>query len=98
MKLKRIIESLEEAADQLGVRVRRETADFRGGKCTLGDETVILLNKRHPPEVHLSVLAESLRGMAVDSIYLKPSVRSALEEEWDRQAAIDDAAGTYAGE
>ncbi len=84
MKTEHIIEELEDAARRLGAELRREKGDFRGGRCTIEGEMVVLLNKRHPPEVRLSVLAESLRDMPVDTVYLKPSVRAALEEEWER--------------
>jgi hypothetical protein len=51
----------------------------------VGDEEVLVLNRRHPPEAHLAVLAESLRGLSVDHLYLRPAVRAALEEQWRRQ-------------
>ena len=98
MKLERILDALEDAVQQLGITLRRETGNFRGGRCTVGEEKVVLLNKRHPPEVHLAVLAESLRGLPVDTIYLKPSVRAALEEEWERMSTLDDTEDTHAAE
>ncbi|PSQ88767.1 MAG: hypothetical protein BRD45_05305 [Bacteroidetes bacterium QS_8_64_10] len=79
MKTDEIVEELEEAARKMGREVRRERGDFGGGACRVGEQAVIVLNERHPPEAHLAVLAEALKGEA-DAVYLKPAVRAALEE------------------
>jgi hypothetical protein len=84
-----IIEELEDAAHRLGLEVRAEKGNFRGGRCVVGDEELIMLNKRHQPETQLVVMAEALREAPLDTIYLKPAVRQALEETW---AATDAAA------
>lgn len=81
-----IIEELEGVANRLGFEVRTEKGNFRGGRCIVGGEELIMLNKRHQPETQLVVLAEALRDAPLDTIYLKPAVRQALEDTW---AAID---------
>ena len=86
MKAQHIVKELEEAVRQLGVDVRIEKGDFRGGRCIVGGQEIIVLNRRHIPEVRLTILAECLRDLPVDDIYLKPAVRKALEETW---AALD---------
>ncbi|ARA93678.1 MAG: hypothetical protein D6685_10745 [Bacteroidetes bacterium] len=90
MKTQHIIRELEEAARQLGWAVRTERGSFQGGRCIVNGEPLIMLNRYHPPERHLAVLAESLRDLPVDTVYLKPAVRAALEAAWrdrDRAAA-----------
>ncbi len=82
MKPGLIVKDLIVAAEQLGFRVRYDTGNFRGGACTLREEGLIVLNRRHPAEVHLGVLANALRTLPVDSVYLRPAVRSALQEVW----------------
>ncbi len=82
MKTERIIDELAEAARQLGFEVRREKGNFRGGRCLKGDDALIVLNKRHLPETQLAVLAEALRDTPIDTVYLKPAVRRALEAMW----------------
>jgi hypothetical protein len=82
MKVEQIVSALEEAVRQLGVEVRRERGNFRGGLCTVGDVQVIVLNKRRPVEAHLAVLAEALRTLPIDEVYLRPAVRDAVEEAW----------------
>lgn len=84
MKTTDIIDELAEVAGQLGLRVRAERGRFRGGACRLEGEPSIVLNRMHPPEVNLAVLAASLRAFDLDGVFLRPAVRRALEAEWSR--------------
>jgi hypothetical protein len=86
MKPEQVVEALEEAAAQFGLEVRWETGRFRGGRCMINGRPLIVLNKRHPSEVHLALLAEALHAYPVDTIFLRPAVREALEAAWDRHA------------
>lgn len=95
MDIKQIIDELEQTAQQLGFEVRREKGNFRGGQCSVEGESIIILNKRHLPETQLAVLAEALRDTPIDTVYLKPAVREALEATW---AEHDDAAAERAAE
>lgn len=91
MKTTTVLEELEQAASQLGFVIRKEKGNFRGGVCTVDGEAIIMLNKRHIPDVQLVVLADSLRDAPIDTIYLKPAVRDALEEAWDQLDAREAA-------
>ena len=88
MKTQNIVKELEEAARQLGLEIRKEKGNFRGGSCVVGGNPLIMLNKHHVPEVHLTVLAECLRDYPVETLYLKPAVRKALEETWDAMESM----------
>lgn len=82
MKTQQIVEELKQAAERLGFRVRSEKGNFRGGRCIVGSENTIMLNKRHAPETQLIVLAECLRDAPLEDVFLRPAVRSALEDAW----------------
>jgi hypothetical protein len=84
MKTTYIIDELAAVASGFGLRVRWERGRFRGGACRVGGEPSIVLNRMHPPEVNLAVLAASLRPLDLDDVFLKPAVRRALETEWSR--------------
>lgn len=47
-----------------------------------------MLNKRHLPEAQLVVLADSLRDLPIESVFLRPAVRTALEDAWERAAEV----------
>ena len=85
MKPPQIVEALMQAVRQFGLEVRMEKGNFQGGRCTVGDEDFVVLNKRHAPERHLLVLADALRDLPVESIFLRPAVRDALEDAWAQQ-------------
>ena len=82
MKTPALVQALEEAHRQLGVAVRRDRGPFRGGRCTVDGQEVVVLNRQHPPEAQLAVLAESLRTLPHEQLYLRPAVRAALEDAW----------------
>lgn len=83
MKPESIISALEDALRSHKVRVRKGRGAFRGGLATVDGETVIVLNRMHPPTAQLVILAEALRELpVVETIYLRPAVRAALEDAW----------------
>ena len=92
-----IIDELEDVARRLGFDVRAEKGNFRGGRCVVGEEELIMLNKRHQPETQLVVMAEALRDAPLDTIYLKPAVRQALEDTWAQLDAASEEASHVDG-
>jgi hypothetical protein len=92
METETIVEELEQTARQLGFEIRSEKGNFQGGRCTVDGDSLIVLNKRHVPERRLAVLARALRDAPLDSVYLKPAVRQALEDVWaDQDARAEEA-------
>jgi hypothetical protein len=89
MKAAVLVRELEQLIVSLGMRVRFEKGSFRGGRCTLSGDAQVVLNKMHPPEAHLAILAEALRDVDLDAVYLKPAVRRALEDAWARQTIVE---------
>lgn len=82
MNAPHLVQALTDAVERLGVRVRRERGPFQSGLCTVEGEPVVVLNRQHPPEAHLAALAEALRALPTDEVYLRPAVRDALEALW----------------
>jgi hypothetical protein len=82
VKAEHVARALAEAVEALGVRVRYDRGAFRGGRARVGDEEVVVLNRRLPVETHVMVLAEALRELPADGLYLRPAVRAALEDAW----------------
>ncbi len=39
--------------------------------CVRNEEEFLMLNRVHPPEIHLAILAEAMRSMDVDQVYLE---------------------------
>lgn len=85
MKLEKVIEELSLVAGEIGLKVRKEKGDFRGGFCVKNEEELILLNKRHSSDVHLNVLANCLRQSDLSAVFIKPAVREILDKIWEKQ-------------
>lgn len=97
MKPAAVVRELEDALRALSVRVRRERGTFRGGRCTVAGQEVVVLNKLHPPEAQVVVLAEALRELPHDQLYLRPAIRAALADAWaELDAGVDAASGETA--
>lgn len=85
-----MVRELQDVARRLGLQVRIEKGSFRGGRCTIGGEELIVLNRLHPPEVHFAVLADCFRDLPLDSIFITPAVRHAVEQVWAHRADMDE--------
>ena len=85
MRPEKLIGELETELMKMGVRVRREKGNFQGGWCIVNDEKCLMINKRHSAESQFTVLADVVRSLPLDSVYIKPNVRSALEDHWARE-------------
>ena len=84
MDEERLIEELERAAAVLGIEIQRSNLEapeglVRSGLVKLRGEPVILLHHRLSPAEQVEVLLDSMRGFDLESIYLSPACRAALE-------------------
>jgi len=82
MKSAQIVKDLINIAEQAGFRVRFDSGNFRGGHCLIKEESLILLNRKHPSEAHIALLAEALKDVSIEKFFLRPAVRTALESAW----------------
>lgn len=89
MKPEQLLRELEAVARAFGYEVRAERGRFRGGRCRVEGERLVVLNRLHPPEVNAAILAESLAGEPLDDVFLKPAVRRALDDARQRRVQTD---------
>lgn len=81
MKPEKLFEELKAVAEQIGVEVIIDKGNFRGGSCVVHTEKKIVVNKLLPAEGKAAKLAESLKQLPLEGIYLKPALREYLEVE-----------------
>jgi hypothetical protein len=72
---------LEQTALEMGVHIRYEKGDFDGGYCILREEKIIVVNKKLSPVKKCSVIAQALDEYGIDNVYMKPIVRTYVEDE-----------------
>jgi len=84
MKLEQMTETLEQAASQLGIKVRYETmtgdSSGAGGLCKLRGEWTVIMDRKSTPSDRAALLIDALVGFDFESIFLPPQVREALVE------------------
>jgi hypothetical protein len=74
-------EELKLLAEQMKLGVRLELGDFDGGLCTVKEQRVILVNRRHPMARRINIMARALHAAGLDNVFVKPAVRVIIEEE-----------------
>lgn len=82
MKPEQITEALEQAAVQVGVRVRYETmtgdSAGAGGLCKIRGEWTVIMDRKSPPSDRVAMLVEALSQFDVDAVFLPPEIRQVL--------------------
>ena len=84
-RLSRLVEELSEAAQRVGLEVRREKIlrevgyRARGGACRFRERNLIILDREMAPAEQVEILAEALRGRDLEALYLSPAARRLVE-------------------
>lgn len=81
MTQQEIYDELRLLAENMGLTVRIEMGDFEGGICTVNDQRILLINRRHHFGKRVNVMARALYGAGLDEVFVKPAVREAIDEE-----------------
>jgi hypothetical protein len=80
-----LVEELAQAAERVGLQVRRERLlrevgyRARGGACRLREKDLVIIDSAQPPAEQLEVLLEALRTRDLEFLYLSPAARRLLE-------------------
>ena len=84
MKPEQITLALEQAAAQLGIKVRYELMTGEsagaGGLCKIRGEWTVIIDRKSTPTDRAAMLVDALSGFDVDAIYLPPEVREAVSQ------------------
>jgi len=74
-------DELKELARTLGLTIRVEIGDFDGGICMIKNQQVLLVNRRHPLNRRINLLARSLHQFGLDNVFVKPALRDIIADE-----------------
>jgi hypothetical protein len=83
----KLVDELAEAAERVGLEVRRERIlreigyRARGGACRLREKNMVIIDRELPVHEQLEVLADAIRGRDFESLYLSPAARRILMPE-----------------
>jgi hypothetical protein len=76
-----IVNELEEIVRSLGLTVRYEKGDFRGGDCILHDRSLVVMNKKTSPQQRITLLSRVVGLYGGENQFLKPLIRQIVDEE-----------------
>lgn len=82
MKSERLFDELEEIVSKHGYKVRKEKGSFRSDTCKIEGSLLIVINKLHPIEYQVSILAKLIFDNKLDQSFIKPAVRKELDKIW----------------
>lgn len=80
--MERLLERMEQAANDLGLEVRYENISkpgYPGGLCRVKDTWVVILNKGAPPDEKVETLAEALATRDTEGVFFPPDVRELVD-------------------
>ncbi|MBV8137961.1 MAG: hypothetical protein JO121_20385 [Deltaproteobacteria bacterium] len=84
-RMLKLVDELCEAAERVGLVVRREKIlreigyRARGGACRLREKNLVIIDRDMAPAEQLEVLAEALRSCDLESLYLSPAARQVVQ-------------------
>jgi hypothetical protein len=84
-RAQRVLDELIEAAERVGIKVRREKLmrevgyRARGGSCRLREDNLVIIDRDQPPHEQLEILAEALKGRDLEALYLSPEARRIIQ-------------------
>jgi len=82
-----VLRAMENIAKESGYSVRWDKGLFRGGSCTLEGNKLIVLNRHHPTEVHLGILARTLKDVPLHGISMGAQMRKRVESLIERYSS-----------
>ncbi len=92
-----LVEELAQAAERVGLQVRRERLlrevgyRARGGACRLREKDLVIIDSAQPPAEQLEVLLEALRSHDLEGLYLSPAARRLLEDQTEQSSGARQA-------
>lgn len=98
-----MVEELAQAAERIGLQVRRERLlreigyRARGGACRLREKDLVIIDSAQSPADQLEVLLEALRARDLETLYLSPAARRLLQNQADQtdQSSPSDGQGGH---
>lgn len=89
VKRKQIYQHLMEIAEKLDIRVAEQNlrttgVNAKSGLCRIRGERVFIMDKRLLVNEKIELLADCLRQMPLEEIYIMPAVRNILDKKKDQ--------------
>ncbi len=81
MAEQQLFDELREAIHKLGLILRVEKGNFKGGICVVeGEKRFVFINKKFSVEQQLITLGRAVKELGAETVYLSPRTREFLEQ------------------
>lgn len=78
---KAVLLGLENLAEQLGIKIRYEKTQARGGLCRHEGKYQVIIDRKATDEFKIDVLVTALKTFDLSGIFISPQIRALLESE-----------------
>ncbi len=76
-----LFDELRDAVQKLGLTLRIEKGNFKGGICVVeGEKRFVFINKKFSVEHQLVTLGRAVKELGAETVYLSPRTREFLEQ------------------
>ncbi len=79
-----ILAELENLVSSLGLQIRYEKGDFKGGDCILYDQNLVVMNKKNTLPQKIALLSRVVGMYGGDDLFMKPLIRQVIDDEMAR--------------
>lgn len=76
---KDMLRELEELAQKVGIKVRYEKTEARGGMCKFQGSPLIIIDRKAADDYKIAVIAENIKKLDFTDIYISPKMREVLD-------------------
>lgn len=80
MKADKFLIELERVVEEMGYRIRKEKGSFKGDFCVLEGDKMVVMNKNHPAEFHVTQIVRFLKDQDLENMFIKPAVRKEMNK------------------
>ncbi len=75
-----LFDDLSAIVHKLGLTIRVEKGNFKGGVCVVkGEKKFLFVNKKHAMEQRIAILGQAIRQIGVEELYLPPRIREFID-------------------
>ncbi len=98
-----VLEELKAVAEKLGLKVREEKLlrevgyRVRSGRCRVGEDQVIFIDRNLSPDSQIDVLLDELASESLDDVYVSPATRALLDRVSGRGVSRDGEGDSLVG-
>ncbi len=89
MSEEQILSLLEELVAQVGVSLRYEKGDFKGGLCRVGEQKIMIVHKSLHPAQKIRIMCQELARLDLSQIFIPPKLRELIEQAAPKKDEVE---------